>query len=117
MLFNKLSVTIIGVFALLSNAAIIEMYNDQNCGNSVGTRNIWDDSCATGVPGFQSFKITFVGGLGQQLNVWSRDACAGPLTACVNARNTGTCYLAVNGDGGSNAVSSQPEPSCDGTVG
>jgi hypothetical protein len=50
MLFGKTSATILGAFALLANGAIIEMYSDSSCQTSIGSRNVWDNTCATGVP-------------------------------------------------------------------
>jgi hypothetical protein len=107
MMFGKLSVAIMGgAYAVLTNAAIIEMFSDQNCQNSVGSRNVWDNTCATGVPGFQSYIITTAGGSGQDITTWSGDACAGVYTTCNNAGSIEVCYPAFDSSGGSNAISS-----------
>ncbi|KAJ5805356.1 hypothetical protein N7474_011243 [Penicillium riverlandense] len=109
MMFGKLSVSIMGAYALLANAAIVEMYSDQDCQISVGSRNVWDNTCATGVPGFQSFMITTAGGSDQSLTTYSPDACALAYIACVGAGSVGTCYRSYDNDGGSNALSSSTE--------
>jgi hypothetical protein len=108
MFFGKTVVALVAVLLTsTSNAAIMNFYSDQNCQNGAGSRNVYDNSCApTG--GFQSFMITSGGGSGQQITMYSRNACAGPYTACVGAGSVGTCFRSVNGNGGSNAVSSGP---------
>jgi hypothetical protein len=94
-----------GAFAL-TNGAILEMFSDPNCVASVGSRNVWDNSCATGVPGFQSYMITTAGGEVQQITTYSADACAGDNTSCHPAVNTNVCYSAADSAGGSNAINS-----------
>jgi hypothetical protein len=106
MLFSKISVHAMSAFALVANGAILEMYSDRNCQNSVGSRNVWDNSCATGVPGFQSYIITWPGGDNQAITTYSRAACAGPQTTCNWAGSTGVCYPSFNSAGGSNAIGS-----------
>jgi hypothetical protein len=106
MLISKLSL-VAATFALGGNAIIVDLFSDTNCRNAAGSRNVWDTSCAP-LGGFQSFKVTFGGGVGQYLRAYSRNACAGPVTRCLNAREglVDKCYLAINGDGGSNAMGS-----------
>jgi hypothetical protein len=107
MMFGKLPVAIMGgAYVVLTNAAIIEMFSNQNCQNSVGSYNVWDNTCATGVSGFQSYIITMAGGSDQDITTWSRDACAGVYTTCNNVRSIKVCYLAFDSSGGSNATSS-----------
>jgi hypothetical protein len=93
--------------AAVSNAVIVDLFADPNCNTPAGNRNVFDNSCAP-LGGFQSFKITGSGGSGQQLSAYSRNACAGPVTACVPVSATGNCVRATNDDGGSNAMSSSP---------
>lgn len=109
MMFGKLSVSIMGAFALLTNAAIVEMFSDSNCQTSVGSRNVWDNTCATGVPGFQSYIITTAGGSDQLLTTYSPDACATAYITCNGAGSVGTCYPSFDSDGGSNAISSSTD--------
>ena len=106
MMFSKLSAVVLTAFAFTTNAAVLNMYSDENCENWVGSRNVWDNTCAEGVPGFQSFVITSGGGGGQLVTTWSPDACAGAYTNCVSAGSVGQCFLATDYAGGSNAISS-----------
>jgi hypothetical protein len=105
-MFGKLSITLIGAYALLANGAIIEMFSDSECQNSEGTRNVWDNSCATGVPGFKSYIITVPGGSGQYVSTYSPDACAYAHISCNSAADVGVCYSSFDSAGGSNAISS-----------
>lgn len=90
-----------------TNAVIVSFYSDQNCQNMYNSRNIYDNTCATGVGGYQSFIITTGStDAGQQVSAFSRDACAGDVTACVASNQLNRCITAVNGNGGSNAISS-----------
>lgn len=104
-MFVKTTLAMMGAFAL-TNGAILEMFSDLDCVTSVGSRNVWDSSCATGVPGFQSYMITTAGGEVQQITTYSQDACAGGTTSCQPAVNTNICYNAVDSAGGSNAIGS-----------
>ena len=61
------------------------MFSEQVCQNSVGSRNAWDNSCATGVSGFQPFIITTAGGGDQTFSMYSPDACAANIMQCVGA--------------------------------
>ena len=107
MMFGKLSPVFLGgAFALLANAAVLDLFSDQNCQNWIGSRNVFDNTCATGVPGFQSYMITTAGGDGQVITTFSRDACAGPQTTCDGAGAVGECFPAFDSVGGSNAISS-----------
>lgn len=94
-------------FLVGTNAVVVDYYADQNCNQQVDNRNVYDNSCATGIAGYQSFIIR-VGpnDPNQIVTAYSRDACAGPTTACVQATTLNQCIVAVNGDGGSNAMSS-----------
>ncbi|KAJ3508772.1 hypothetical protein NMY22_g16509 [Coprinellus aureogranulatus] len=91
----------------VSNAVVVDLFADTNCSIPAGNRNVFDNSCAP-LGGFQSFRITGSGGSGQQLSAFSRNACAGPVTACVPVAATGSCVRATNDNGGSNAMSSSP---------
>lgn len=93
--------------AAVSNAVVVDLFADTDCNTPAGNRNVFDNSCAP-LGGFQSFRITGSGGSGQQLSAYSRNACAGPVTACVPVSVTGDCVRATNDDGGSNAMSSSP---------
>ena len=93
-----------------SQAYVVTLYSGKDCTGTSTSRNVWDNTCAY-TKGFQSFELTKYGGGTQQLIAYSRQACAGPLTATVcasgiNGIPLGECYAARNGDGGSNALSS-----------
>ncbi|KAK4450414.1 hypothetical protein QBC34DRAFT_460785 [Podospora aff. communis PSN243] len=106
MLFSKLSL-IVATFAIGGNAIMVDLYSDPDCKVAAGSRNVWDNSCAH-LGGFQSFKVTYPGGVGQVLRAYNRNACAGRVSRCLNARDgwAGKCYLARTSDGGSNAMGS-----------
>ncbi|KAH8726023.1 heterokaryon incompatibility protein-domain-containing protein [Phaeosphaeriaceae sp. PMI808] len=93
--------------AAVSNAVVVDLFADTNCQVPAGNRNVWDNSCAP-LGGFQSFRVTGSGGSGQQLSAYSRNACAGGVTACVGVGANGACVRATNDNGGSNAMSSSP---------
>ncbi|KAK0610832.1 hypothetical protein B0T14DRAFT_570765 [Immersiella caudata] len=59
----------------LSNAVMVDLFSDTNFNVAVGSRNVW---CNLHAPtgGFQSFRITFPGAIGQSLRAHSRKACA-----------------------------------------
>ncbi|KGQ03290.1 Alpha-keto-acid decarboxylase [Beauveria bassiana D1-5] len=64
--------------AFTTNAATVEFYSDADCGNKVGDRDVWDNSCAAENPEFKSVKVTATGGWGQRLWTYSdelQDAC------------------------------------------
>ncbi|KAJ7206618.1 hypothetical protein GGX14DRAFT_457339 [Mycena pura] len=102
----KAIITLLAV-AVTSNAVIVDLFSDPGCVTPAGNRNVFDNSCAP-LGGFQSYRITGSGGSGQQLSAYSRNACAGPVTACTPVAATGSCVRATNDDGGSNAMSSSP---------
>ncbi|KAF7326267.1 putative transporter [Mycena kentingensis (nom. inval.)] len=102
----KAILTLLAV-AATSNAVIVDLFADTDCATPAGSRNVFDNSCAP-LGGFQSYRITGSGGSGQQLSAYSRNACAGPVTACTGVAATGSCVRATNDDGGSNAMSSSP---------
>lgn len=102
--FGKSTIALMAAFAF-SNAAVVNLFSDTNCQNPAGSRNVWDNSCAP-LGGFQSYMITSGGGGGQFVTAYSRNACAGDATSCVGAGSVGTCFQAINGNGGSNAMSS-----------
>ncbi|KAK4445167.1 hypothetical protein QBC34DRAFT_413639 [Podospora aff. communis PSN243] len=88
----------LAVFTVLTsvftaNAAIIDMFRDKNCKEYVGTRNVWDNTCApTGEMGFESIRITAKGGFNQIITAYAADNCA-PTTddLCTPADNVGKC--------------------------
>jgi hypothetical protein len=88
-----------------STAVIVDLFHDTNCQNPAGNRNVYDGSCAP-LGSFSSFRITTNGGPGEQLSAYSRNACAGPVTACVQATVNGACVRATNNAGASNAMGS-----------
>ncbi|EJP61732.1 uncharacterized protein BBA_09294 [Beauveria bassiana ARSEF 2860] len=69
--------------AFTTNAATVEFYSDADCGNKVGDRDVWDNSCATENPEFKSFKVTATGGWGQRL--WTY----GDIYGCSLSSQTG----------------------------
>jgi hypothetical protein len=88
-----------------ANAAVVDFFNDNNCQDFSYSRNIYDNTCGpTG--GFQSFRVTADGGNFQRLTAYSRNACAGASTACIDAYGNYGCVSATNVNGGSNAMSS-----------
>jgi hypothetical protein len=105
MLLNKLSIAIAAAFALLSDAAVVDLFSDTNCQVGAGSRNVFDNSCAR-LGGFQSFRITSGGGGGQKITAYSRNDCVAPATGCTDAGQVGVCIRATNQNGGSNAISS-----------
>jgi hypothetical protein len=94
----------IGTFAL-TNAVVVEMFADEGCGQSVGTRNVYDNTCAP-TQGFQSFRVISNGGGNQFVRSYSPNNCAGPQTQCIPASGVYNCIRAINGAGGSNAFGS-----------
>lgn len=106
MLFTK-SLLFAGAFVAAANAAVVEVFSDQNCQNSKGTTNVWDNSCDTNMPNyFQSFKITEQGGHDQQITAYIRNACAGAQGACHGATQVGQCFTSFGANGASNALGS-----------
>lgn len=101
--FIKSTIALMAAFAF-TNAAVVDLFSDTNCQVPAGSRNVWDNSCAP-LGGFQSYRITSGGGGGQFISAYSRNACAGDVTSCVGA-GSGGCFQAINGNGGSNAMSS-----------
>ncbi|KAK0620135.1 hypothetical protein B0T14DRAFT_520653 [Immersiella caudata] len=106
MLISKISL-VAAAFAAGGDAVIVDFFSDTNCNVPAGNRNVWDNSCAS-LGGFSSFRVTFRGGVGQFLRAYSRNACAGPVTRCLDSTipEWGRCYLAVDSDGASNAMGS-----------
>jgi hypothetical protein len=107
MLVNlKLSLAVAAAFAASSDAVVVDLFSDTDCNVPAGNRNVWDNTCApTG--GFQSYRITYGGTIGQTLRAHSRNACVVPYTSCVSGSyESGRCERATNGNGGSNALSS-----------
>jgi len=102
------------IVALMSNTMIVEgavlqLYSGPGCTGATEFRNVYDNTCATGVMGFQSYMITSGGGGGQSITTYSRDACAGTTYSCVSAGDVGPCNNSFgNNFSGSNAVSSGP---------
>ncbi|KAH7084237.1 hypothetical protein FB567DRAFT_550257 [Paraphoma chrysanthemicola] len=107
MQFSTLVLTLLATGAPLTSAVVVDLFSDTNCNNRAGSRNVFDNSCAP-LGGFQSYRITGSGGSGQQLSAYSRNACAGPVTACTPVAASGACIRARNDNGGSNAMSSSP---------
>jgi hypothetical protein len=106
MMFSKLFVAAVGAFAL-SNAAVLSLFGDPNCATQVGSRNVFDSTCASnGVPGFQSFMITFPGGQDQTIITFSQNICLNTQTNSVSATDVGVCFSALDKNGGSNAIQS-----------
>ncbi|PPR04224.1 hypothetical protein CVT24_013306 [Panaeolus cyanescens] len=111
MQFNLLSLFVAtAAFTGVSQAYVVQLFSGTNCNGDTWERNVWDNTCAY-ERGFQSFRMTTHGGGLQQMTIYSRQACAGATTfqgcaAGVNSIPIGQCFNAVNGDGGSNALSS-----------
>jgi hypothetical protein len=94
---------------IMVEGAVLTLYSGPNCSGSTSSRNVYDNTCATGVMGFQSYKITSGGTGGQVVTTFSQDACAGTWYSCESASNVGTCYNSFGTNySGSNAVSSSP---------
>ena len=92
-------------FAILSLAAVVDLFSDPDCRTPAGSRNVFNNTCArTG--GFQSFRITSGGGSGQHITAYIRNNCVVPSTSCTDAGQVDACFRATNGQGGSNALSS-----------
>ncbi|PPR06186.1 hypothetical protein CVT24_000728 [Panaeolus cyanescens] len=111
MQFNRLTL-LIAAAALtgLSQAYVVQLYTGTECTGDSWERNVWDNTCAH-EKGFQSFRMTTNGGSLQLMTIYSPQACAGVSTfqGCVTGVNSitlGQCFNAVNGAGGSNALSS-----------
>lgn len=93
-----------------SNAYVVEMFPDKDCGGEPVRRNIYDNTCAY-TKGFQSIKLKVNGGNFQQIVAYSPQSCAGTQTfsGCssgIRSLELEECHNTVNGDGGSNALSS-----------
>jgi len=101
----KITLPLLALFAG-THAVIVDLFSDPDCRVPAGNRNVWDNSCArTG--GFQSYRITYEGAIGQSLRAHSRNDCVAPDTSCVIASyKSGRCERATNSNGGSNALSS-----------
>ncbi|KAJ3534702.1 hypothetical protein NMY22_g6810 [Coprinellus aureogranulatus] len=98
MQFKSISITLIASAALAS-AVVVDLFHDTDCRDPAGNRNVFDDSCAT-LEGFSSFRITTPAGVANQVvSAFSRNACAGPVTACTPAVVTGDCIRATNDAG------------------
>ncbi len=106
MIFHKFFSTIIGTFALVSDAAIVNFYKDRECNIQIGSRNIWDNTCAKHLAGFQSLAITTAGGSDQSLTTFSLSSCTGPETNCIDATALWRCFATTDKNGGSNAIAS-----------
>lgn len=108
MQFN--AVALASILATLANGAVVNFYSNSGCQNYYGQRNIYDNTCATGVGSYASFMIVTAGGQGQGLTPYNRDACAGPTANYVDATQTGTCFEltdTINGwNGNANAMAS-----------
>ena len=105
MMLSKISVAIATAFALSTSAAVVDMFGDAECRDRIGTRNIFDNTCArTG--GFSSFRITSGGVGGQRITAYSRNDCVAPSITCTDAGAVGVCFRATNDQGASNALSS-----------
>lgn len=102
--FNTHLIALTATLAL-TNAAVVSLFSDTNCANAAGTRNVEDNTCAA-LGGFQSYMITSGGGGGQLISAYSENSCLGAVTSCVGAGSLGTCFQSINGNGGSNAMSS-----------
>lgn len=98
--------------AFTTNAAIVNFYSDIDCAQFVGTRNIWDNTCAPGNPAFKSFMVTTAGGDGQNLltNSNQGDCPYNTQTGCFNAQTEGVCNWV--GEGTSYSIGSSRGISC-----
>ena len=96
--------------ALTANAAVMTLYSGPDCTGFTQTDvNIWDNTCATWISGFQSFMITTNGGLGQVISTYSPNSCTGTPYTCADGVVTGTCQNSFGTNySGSNAISSGP---------
>ena len=57
----------LGVAAIVTDAAVLQLYSDNARADPAGQVNVWDNTCAlTG--GFQSFKLLVLGGDGGESN-------------------------------------------------
>lgn len=104
-MFGKLFIAVIGAAGLV-NGVVVRLFSDRNCNTFVEQRNVYANSCATGVHGFQSYRISQAGQGGQKVTTYNRDACAGAYTSCQGVGDLGPCFSAWNVNGGSNAISS-----------
>lgn len=105
MLAKAFTITI--TLAATCNAAIVQLYSDNQCNNWVGERNVWDNTCATmGEMGFSSYKITTSGGGNQVLSSYVMDACLCAVSSCKEAWKVGECVNAIIEEGSSHAMSS-----------
>nr|POE71824.1 hypothetical protein CFP56_11700 [Quercus suber] len=115
-LINMLVKSLIAVVItnlVFAEGAVVTFYSGMGCTGGTSSRNVYDNSCATGVGGFQSYMITSGGGGGQQVTTYSRDACAGTTYSCVSAGDVGTCHDSFGTNGsGSNAISSDHTGQC-----
>jgi hypothetical protein len=111
MITTKIFLTVFTVLtsAFTADAAIIDMFNDKNCTEFAGSRNIYDHTCAK-TQGFESFRITATGGFRQLLTAYVHNDCIKPYTACTPASNAGPCIQAWRSDGASHAMSSYFAP-------
>jgi hypothetical protein len=102
----KTAILALASLALTANAAVMTLYSGPDCtGTPQEDVNVWDNTCATWMNGFQSFKLTTPGGDNQFITTYSRNACAGTSYNCVQAGDIGLCLnsFGVNFSG-SNAV-------------
>ena len=97
------------VFTLLatSQAFVVEMFRDADCGGDATRRNVYDNTCAY-TDGFKSFKFLNHGGPFQQLTAYSRQACAGKTVYqnCASGVNSIEIDACITTDGSGNALSS-----------
>lgn len=50
----------------------------------IGSRDVFDNSCAIGMTGFSSFKITTAEGSNKQISAFSRNTRVSTVTSCIN---------------------------------
>ena len=95
--------------ALLSSASaiVVNYYNDEACTDLANTVHVFDNTCSTATGLYSSFIIiTGPTDSGQFASAFSRNACAGAVTACISGNQLNQCTRVVNGDGASNAMGS-----------
>lgn len=98
MLFGKLSLGLIGAYALLASGAVVEIYKDENCQQYISTKNLEYNGGCVHTDGFLSFKIKKDGNNAENQWVVAHQGhhCEGPVTAVSRATDLNECVRARN---------------------
>ena len=108
MLSLKATLSLLGLCAFSTNAAVVEFWSKPNCeGTSYRTINVYDNTCSTSTGAFGSFKITTAGGSNQNINAYSHNLCDYSNIGDFDAGDTGKC---LNTYGEANAMGSASKP-------